>query len=242
MTRIVPRSLVATLLSLTFVMAGCDKGEKKDKKPDEDEASAADQGLTVQLPARPDFNEGKIDERYNDNVWSIYGLRKSLDENVKAGDAGAEIEVRGYVQEIYQAPVCEGNVALCPPGKQPHFWITDRPDDAGKKRAMMVVSYAFSIPEWEAKTWKDVPNVIINKGEQYTIKGRFKRFSDSGFADDRGLVEFIAYKATDPKTGMEGWIYPPGAAWHPINKAAEEEQQRKLIEAASKAAAANRGK
>ncbi len=241
MTRIVSRLLLATLFSLSFAAAGCDKGEKKEAKPDEDEASG-DPAIQVQLPPAPNFQEGKVDERYSDGAWSLYGLRKSLDENVKAGDAGTEIEVRGFVQEIYQPPVCEGDKALCPPGKQPHFWITDRADDGGKKRAMMVVSYAFSIPEWEAKTWKDAPNVIINKGQQYTIKGRFKRFSDSGFADDRGLLEFLAYKDVNPKSGVMEWIYPPGAAWHPINLAAQEEQQRKLIEAAGKAAAANRGK
>ena len=159
---------------------------------------------------------------------------------MKAGEDGAEIEVRGYVQDIYQPPACvEGEP--CVPGKQPHVWITDKADDKGKKRAMMVVNYAFTIPEYDIKRWKDVPNVVLNKGQQYTFKGKFKRFSDTGFADARGLLDFIAYKGVDPKTGVEGWIAPPGAAWHPLTVAAEEEAQKALIEKVNKDAAKNRG-
>lgn len=237
MTRPFWRSLLPTMLCLSLASLGCGKDQKSEKKPDEDEASEA--AVKVELPPPPNFDEGKVDEKYGDGAWSVYGLRKHLDDNIKAGEAGTEIEVVGYVQEIYAAPECPEGEA-CPPGKQPHVWITDRAEESGKKRAMMVVSYAFTIPEYDVKRWKDVPNVVLNKGQKYTFKGRFKRFSDTGFADDRGLLEFIAYKDINPKTGQMEWIYPPGAAWHPLELARQEEDQRKLIEAANKAAAQNR--
>ncbi len=237
MKRLFRRTLLPTLLCLSASTIACDKGDKKEKKADADIASGS--SIKVELPPSPNFDEGKVDEKYPDGAWSIYGLRQDIDENIKAGEAGTEIELRGYVQEIYEPPECEEEP--CPPGKQPHLWLTDKPDSGGKKRAMMVVSYAFTIPEYDAKRWKDVPNVILKKGQQYTFKGRFKRFSDQGFADDRGLLEFIAYKDINPETEQMEWIYPPGAAWHPLELARQAEDQQKLIEAAAKTAKAQRG-
>ena len=236
------RSSSIPLLTAFFCLGlvGCGKEAPKVKKTAAEDAPTAADNVKVELPPPPDFDEGKVAPKYDDGAWSVYGLRKELDANVKAGEDGAEIEVRGFVQDIYVAPVCpEGET--CPPGKQPHVWITDKAEDKGKKRAMMVVNYAFTIPEYDIKRWKDVPNVVLNKGQQYTFKGKFKRFSDTGFADARGLLDFIAYKGVDPKTGVEGWIAPPGAAWHPLTVAAEEEAQKALIEKVNKDAAKNRG-
>ena len=221
-------------------LAGCGKEAPKVKKSGEDDAPTAADNVKVELPPPPDFDEGKVAEKYEDGVWSVYGLRKELDANVKQGEAGVDIEVRGFVQDIYEPPVCpEGQ--QCPPGKQPHVWITDKADDKGKKRAMMVVNYAFTIPEYDVKRWKDVPGVMLAKSEPYTFKGKFKRFSDTGFADARGLLDFIAYKAKDLKTGVEGWVAPPGAPWHPLEEAAEAERQKELIEKVNKNADKNRG-
>ena len=221
-------------------LAGCGKDAPKVKKSGEDDAPTAADNVKVELPPPPDFDEGKVAEKYEDGVWSVYGLRKELDANVKQGEAGVDIEVRGFVQDIYEPPVCpEGQ--QCPPGKQPHVWITDKADDKGKKRAMMVVNYAFTIPEYDVKRWKDVPGVMLAKSEPYTFKGKFKRFSDTGFADARGLLDFIAYKAKDLKTGVEGWVAPPGAPWHPLEEAAEAERQKELIEKVNKNADKNRG-
>ena len=236
------RSSSIPLLTAFFCLGlvGCGKEAPKVKKTAAEDAPTAADNVKVELPPPPDFDEGKVAPKYDDGAWSVYGLRKDLDANVKAGEDGAEIEVRGYVQDIYQPPACvEGEP--CVPGKQPHVWITDKADDKGKKRAMMVVNYAFTIPEYDIKRWKDVPNVVLNKGQQYTFKGKFKRFSDTGFADARGLLDFIAYKGVDPKTGVEGWIAPPGAAWHPLTVAAEEEAQKALIDKVNKDAAKNRG-
>ena len=221
-------------------LAGCGKEAPKVKKSGEDDAPTAADNVKVELPPPPDFDEGKVAEKYEDGVWSVYGLRKELDANVKQGEAGVDIEVRGFVQDIYEPPVCpEGQ--QCPPGKQPHVWITDKTEDKGKKRAMMIVNYAFTIPEYDVKRWKDIPGVMLAKGTQYTFKGKFKRFSDTGFADARGLLDFVAYKATDLKTGVEGWVAPPGAPWHPLEEAAEAERQKALIDKVNKNADKNRG-
>ncbi len=239
MTRTSSIPLLTAFFCLSLV--ACGKEAPKVKKTGEEDAPNAADNVKVELPPPPDFDEGKVAEKHEDGSWSIYGLRKALDENVKQGEASVDIEVKGFVQDIYEPPVCpEGE--QCPPGKQPHVWITDKAEDKGKKRAMMVVNYAFTIPEYDVKRWKDVPGVVLERGKQYTFKGKFKRFSDSGFADARGLLDFVAYKAVDPKTGVEGWTAPPGAPWHPLEELRQAEEQKKLIEKVNKDAAKNRGK
>lgn len=228
-----PRLLLSTMLC--FGLTACDKGEEvaaNDKK--EEEAAPA---IKVQLPPSPDFDEGKAPEKWEDGSFSIFGLRSDLDQQVADGESGKEVMVKGYVQEIYVPPECpEGEV--CPPGKQPHVWITDKPDEKGKKRAMMVVNYRFTIPEWDAARWKDQPDVILEQGKRYTFKGKFKQFSDTGFAFDRGLLEFVSYKPHDPETGAElqSWVAPPAAPWHPLEIQRQEEENAKLAEKAQASA------
>lgn len=224
---------LSTFIAWTIVTSvACDKtpavpvAEKEEPLPN----------VQVSLPPAPNFDEGRVAEKWEDGSYSIYGLRSKIDERLQEGEDDTEIMVKGYVQDIYVPPECpEGE--MCPPGKQPHFWITDKPDQEGKKRAMMVVNYRFSIPEWDAKRWKKEPEVIVEKGQQYTFKGKFKRFSSTGFAYDSGLLEFVAYKPKTPE-GTEGdWVYPPASPWHPAEVARAEEENRKLAERAAKTAA-----
>jgi len=228
-------ALQSTLLALAVLAPGCGK-----EAPKAEETKKEDLGppVQVQLPPAPSFDEGTSVEKYDDGSYSIFGLRKNLDENIQAGEAGTEVIVKGYVLDIYVPPECpEGQ--LCPPGKQPHCWITDKPEEKGKKRAMMVVNYKFNIPEWDAARWKDLPEVVLEVGKRYTFKGKFKRFSDTGFAHDRGLLEFVAYHPYDPETGAEQtsvWVYPPGSSWHPVEIQRQEEENQKLIERATAAA------
>lgn len=201
--------------------------------------------IKVELPPSPDFNEGRAPVKWEgdpDDAYSIYGLRKDIDDRLKEGEAGQKVVVKGWVQEIYVPPACpEGQ--LCPPGKQPHFWITDMAEEKGRKRAMMVVNYYFPIPDWDVDTqemWKEQPLVVVEVGKQYTIKGEFKRFSSSGFAHDNGLLEFHAYKAPnpDPESGGEMiWIYPPNSPWHPQTVAAQEAENAAMQERMQKEAA-----
>lgn len=231
--------LTLPLLCVAFALAApaCDKEEAPiEQKSDEDEAP--DSNIEVKLPASPDFAEGSAPEKWEDGAWSIWGLRRDIDKQVKDGESGTELEVKGWVQEVYVPPECpEGET--CPPPKQPHMWITDHQDAKGKKRAMMVVNYRFTIPEWDAKRWKDEPDVVFQEGKRYTIKGKFKQFSDTGFAYDRGLLEFVAYKPLDPETGQElpTWVYPPNAPWHPLEIARQEEANAALAEKAKATAA-----
>jgi hypothetical protein len=198
--------------------------------------------VQVELPASPGFEDADVPDRYDDGAYSIRGLRRELDARIAEGEAGQEILVRAFLSRIYTPPECPQG-SPCPPTRQPHLWLTDDDDDRGTRRALMVVSYSFAIPEWQAKDWKKQPQVAMDVNKRYTIKGRFKRFSDTGFADDQGLLEFIAYRPHDPETGQEQpgkWVYPRGAPWHPLVIAQQEAANRALAERAARDAA--RGK
>ena len=229
---------VATLI--VPLALGCDEPEEAPAEQKEELPQ-----IDVELPASPDFDEARAPEKWEgdpDGAVSIFGLRKDMDDRLKEGEAGQKVVVKGWVQEIYVPPTCEED-QLCPPGKQPHFWITDNQDEKGKKRAMMVVNYDFPIPEWDEATlemWEAQPRVVVEVGKQYTIKGEFKRFSDTGFAHDNGLLEFNSYKAPNPDPESSGemiWIYPPNCDWHPQAIAAAEAANAEMQERMQKEAA-----
>jgi len=228
------RTLVLAL-PLVLGLSACDEPEAAEQTQEEELPD-----IKVELPDSPNFEEARAPEKYDDGDFSIFGLRLNIDERLKEGEAGQEVIIKGWVQEIYVPPVCpEGE--LCPPGKQPHFWITDAQDEQGKKRAMMVVNYRFQIAEWQAKDWKGQPDVILEKGKQYTFKGIFAQFSGTGFSADNGLLEFRTYKPLTPtidpvtKAPLE-WVAPPGAAWHPLTIAQQEASNAAMAEKAAKTA------
>jgi len=196
-----------------------------------DEPKAVD--LQVVLPSAPSLDYPPVPDKDADGHWSIDGLRRNRTAQLKAGQAGAEITVKGWVQDIYVPPVCPAG-ETCPPAKQPHLWIVDAPDVKGAKRALMVVNYSFVIPEWDAERWEDTPQIELERGKPYVFKGHFKKFSDTGFAHQDGLLEFVAVRQRDPATGGEWWVYPRGASWHPLQIAQMEAQAARLAKEARK--------
>jgi hypothetical protein len=191
--------------------------------------------IAVQLPPVPAFATATAADQYPDGSWSVAGIRKDLEARVAEGDAGKEITLEAYVTRIYVPPECpEGEV--CPPAKQPHVFVADTAGEKGVKRMMMVVNYQFAIPEWDARSWKDAPEVVLEVGKQYTFKGKVRTFSDTGFAHSEGLLEFVAYHPLDPATGAASpdWVYPPGAPWHPQEIERQEAENAALAEKMSK--------
>ena len=226
------------LLASFLPVTACDKGEAEAADPETKEELP---NVQVGLPPPPNFDDARAPEKWDDGSYSIFGLRNEIDERVKEGDAGTEVEVTGFVQEIYVPPECDPEDPFCDLGKQPHFWVVDKADQQGKKRAMMVVNYRFKIPEFEADMWKDEVQPMVEVGKKYKFKGKFKRFSDTGFAANNGLFEFVAVWQKDEETGAESWVYPPAAPFHPKAVAAMEEQQRELAEKAAAALEKKKG-
>jgi hypothetical protein len=94
---------------------------------------------------------------------------------------------------------------------------------------------ASAIPEWDAEAWKDAVPVVLEVGKQYAFKGKFRQFSDTGFAHEDGLLEFASVQQVDRETGVPQWVDPPGAPWHPINIARMEAGRLELEARARKA-------
>lgn len=86
---------------------------------------------------------------------------------------------------------------------------------------MMVAMYRIVTRSRTSSAGRGSPFVVLKKDKQYTFKGKSKRFSDDGFASDRGLPEFVAYKPHDPNQ----WVYPAGAPWRPLDVQRREEEQ-----------------
>jgi hypothetical protein len=177
-------------------------------------------GLELGLPQPPAFFDPAVPILAEDGTWSVLGLRAVLDELLPEAEAGRVVLVNAYVQEVYAPPVCPEN-QLCPPGKQPHAWVIDDPDVRGKQRALMVTSIHFPIPEWDPqaqRAWASEPELVLEPGRRYVFMGWFRRFTDSGFAHDRGLLELLAI--TDyPLEDDPRWIAPRNSQYHPKARA-----------------------
>jgi hypothetical protein len=190
------------------------------------ELSGEREGTQVVPPPAPSFSSVTVPPRYEDGTYSVFGLREYPDPLLEDGEDGATIEVRAFVQEVYLPP------ADCTPGptcKQAHIWVSDDPDGRGHRRALLVGAIRFQIPEWERDAWKDQPEVVLELGHEYVFRGVFVRESDTGFADPRGMLQFVAYRE-----GEGPWIYPRGAYWHPLAAQRREEAERELLERTSK--------
>lgn len=190
-------------------------------------------GMAITLPTKPTFPKSSAPTRYPDGAWSIHGLRQDLDKNIADGNAGTEVVMRATVQEVYVPPTCPSS-GTCPPPKQPHVWVVDDAAERGKRRAMLVVNYAFQIPMWDAKRWASEPEIVLEVGKEYRFKGLFKQFSDTGFAAHNGVFEFRALE-TIGADGKSVWRFPPGAPWHPVEVLRIEEASAVLIEKAAAA-------
>ena len=179
--------------------------------PNRDEEILPESKVQVELPAAlgaEGLSPPEVPLIYEDGAYSIRGLRQDLARQIKAGEAGEEVELRAWVQRIYAPPPDCTDEGDC---RQPHLWIGDEPRTQGKRHQMLVANYAFPILEWEAERWADQPEVLLEVGKQYRFKGKFVRMSDTGFKHERGLLQFTAVESE----GGE-WTYPPGAPWHPI--------------------------
>jgi len=152
----------------------------------------------VNLPRPPRILKPKVPPRYPDGALSIDGLRRNSAEHARQ-----EVQVRGFVQDIYVCPWAEQEAALAkarerarrrgrpdpepetkhPPCKEPHFFVTDEPKS---RRKLLVVGYD---PE-ELKE--------PDKGAQLVASGTFAHTSVEGFISSEGLLR------------LTGWTpYPP---------------------------------
>jgi hypothetical protein len=197
-------SLGATMLLATLV-AGCGN----------EPAAASD--LTIErlpdiepnLPAVPTLPPPPHPIQHADNSYSVFGLRHRLRNTMDS-----DVEVTGYIVEIYQPPECPED-EQCPPASAPHMWVADTAQEADTGKRLMVVGYADSqamideaienhergrteelTPEQIAMGMRPVP-VDFAVGNKIKVSGRFTRVSGSGFNNSEGLVEYAGHETLE---------------------------------------------
>jgi hypothetical protein len=178
-------------------------------------------GMDMGLPDRPEFLVPVPPAIYEDGTWSIRGLRSVLEELLPEAEQDRVVRVTAWVQEVYQQPECPEGV-LCPPGKMPHAWLVDDPGVRGKQLALMLTGTEFPIPEWDEESrvfWAGAQTIELEVGRRYVFMGWFRRFTESGFGHDAGLLELLA--VTDyPAPAKSLWIVPINSQFHPRARAA----------------------
>ena len=93
---------IALVAIVQFAISGCTE-KVEEAGPQEEELP----NIKVELPAKPDFDEARAPVKWEDDAdqpYSIYGLRKDIDDRLKEGEDGKEVVVKGWVQEITFRP------------------------------------------------------------------------------------------------------------------------------------------
>jgi hypothetical protein len=220
MTRIV------LLCSAVVALGGCQGSNASGAAMAPETEATSLPPIKVDLPPPPSFAASDIPEKYPDGVNTIRGLRRNKmkfcdgQPNQKPAEQcflNKEVNVRGYLLEVYQCPVCPKG-QTCKLCDQPHFFLGDKADTK-KEKALMVVDYLAP---------KQKPPVLT-VGKQYDIAGSFSINSPTGFGSSEGLMVFSKMK--DDK-GQE--FLSPALALEEKAKAGEEKAAMENALAAKK--------
>ncbi len=164
------------------------------------------------LPGVPTLPPPPHPAQYADSSYSVYGVRARHRNTM-----GTDVEITGYIVEIYQPPECpeEDN---CPPAAAPHMWIADTAEEPDSDKRMTVVGYAenhaqieAAIEEAEAGREQELMDGQIaiptdfGVGAKVKVQGRFTRISGTGFNISEGLLEYRGHETLEaaPGTGDE---------------------------------------
>ena len=184
--------LIALAIAVPFVSAGCGESEtdlQVERLPD----------VEPNLPPVPTLPPPPHPTTYDDGSYSVYGLRSRLQTTIDT-----QVEVTGYVTDIYAPPECEQEP--CPTPLAPHFWIADTRDESSKQKMLMIVGYAenqqqideaveqaergrYEPPDPETGLLPIPTDLAV--GNKLKAKGRFARVA-AGFNNSEGLLEYNA--------------------------------------------------
>ncbi|MAQ17020.1 MAG: hypothetical protein CMN30_19785 [Sandaracinus sp.] len=156
------------------------------------------------LPPVPTLPPPPHPVTYDDGSHSIYGLRARLRTTIDT-----DVEVTGYVTEIYVPPECEEEP--CPTPAAPHFWMADTRDESSKQNMLMVVGYAenqeqideavelaergrYEPPDPETGLLP-IPT-DLHVGNKVKYNGRFARVA-AGFNNSEGLLDYRGYETLE---------------------------------------------
>ena len=100
---------------------------------------------------------------------------------------------------------------------------------------MMVVNYSFQIPEWDAKRWKDEPQVMLERGQALHLQGQVQALLGHRLLLRPWSAGVRGLQAPRPRDRSKSC--PTGSTlrrppWHPLEVARMEEENAKLAEKA----------
>ena len=165
------------------------------------------------LPDVPTIPPPPFPTQYEDSSYSVYGLRRRM-----ATTIDTEVEVTGYIVEIYVPPECPED-QQCPTPAAPHMWIADTRGEAERGKRLTVVGYAenqASIDdaiEAAQRGHPIVPDPDVDilpiptdfaVGAKIKLSGQFARVSGSGFNISDGLLEYRGHTILEPPPGTPG--------------------------------------
>ena len=164
------------------------------------------------LPDVPTLPPPPFETQYDDDSYSVYGVRRRSSQTMDS-----EVEVTGYIVEIYEPPECPED-ETCPPPAAPHLWIADTRDAGEDDDRLMLAGYAENqaqieeaIEEAERGRYRppeegtDVLPIPVNfrVGTKIKALGRFTRVSSAGFNVSNGLLEYRGHEILEPAEGQE---------------------------------------
>jgi hypothetical protein len=199
----VPRILVTTsLLGLCFAQACEQKAEAKvqvEKLPD----------VTPNVPAVPTLPPPPHPIQYQDQSYSVYGLRRNLRRTIDS-----DVTVTAYVAKVFVAPECPPK-EKCPTPPAPHVWLADIAGETDELKYLLMADYAENqvtideaianekkgkvqdAAELEQMGLSPLPTDLF-AGAKVAVKGRFAYVSGGGFQSSEGVLSYAGHTTLEP--------------------------------------------
>ncbi|MEM7137143.1 MAG: hypothetical protein AAF500_11220 [Myxococcota bacterium] len=186
-TRLIGFVLAAALLSV-----GCDQLSEKQAEVEQLPE------IVPNLPEVPTLPPPPFPTTYEDESYSVFGLRKRLNQTLDT-----DLAVTGYIMEIYEPPPCKlKKKDECPRVDAPHMFVADATDKTERADQLIIVGYADNQEQLararrgRRTTTIDGSIVVpsnLKVGDKIVAKGTFRLISSGGFNTSNGLLEYTSH-------------------------------------------------
>ncbi len=158
--------------------------------------------IVPNLPEVPTLPPPPFPTTYDDESYSVYGLRQKLRQMLDT-----DLAVTGYIVEIYEPPPCkERKKEDCPRVDAPHMFVADAPDKTDRADQLIIVGYADNQEQLARarrgrKTTTIDGSVVVptnlKVGNKIVAKGYFTLISSGGFNTSNGLLEYASHETIE---------------------------------------------
>ena len=188
--------LAGLILAVALLGGGCDRLSSSETEVEQLPE------IVPSLPEVPTLPPPPFPTTYDDDSYSVYGLRQRLNQALDT-----EVTVTGYIVEIYEPPPCTlRNKDECPRVDAPHLFIADAPEKTSRADQLIIVGYADNQEQLARarrgrKTTTIDGSVVVpgnlKLGNKIVAKGLFTLISSGGFNTSNGLLEYASHETTE---------------------------------------------